>query len=87
MQYKYIAIIKQWHDKINGNPYFSASIDDLINNKVHKISFQYGNNSHGESVCKEHLGLKGFNSDLPIKFITVPNCKQREVKQHGTESE
>ena len=80
---KYIAIIKQWHDKINGNTYFSASIDDLVKDKTYKIPFQYGYGSQGEYTCKEYLGLKGVNSELPIKFITIPNCKQREVKQHG----
>tara|TARA_R100001163_G_C5023048_1_gene165332 strand:+ start:40 stop:306 length:267 start_codon:yes stop_codon:yes gene_type:complete len=80
---KYIAVIKQWHDKINGNTYFSASIDDLVKDKTYKIPFQYGYGSQGEYTCKEYLGLKGFNSELPIKFITIPNCKQREVKQHG----
>tara|TARA_R110000824_G_scaffold10591_2_gene46550 strand:- start:262 stop:525 length:264 start_codon:yes stop_codon:yes gene_type:complete len=87
MEYKYIAVIKQWHDKINGNTYFSANIDDLVKDKTYKIPFQYGYGSQGEYTCKKHLGLKGFNSELPIKFVTVPNCKQREVKQHGTESE
>jgi len=84
---KYIAVIKQWHDKINGNTYFSASIDDLVKDKTYKIPFQYGYGSQGEYTCKEYLGLKGFNSELPIKFINIPNCKQREVKQHGNESE
>tara|TARA_R110001606_G_C15190216_1_gene630419 strand:+ start:201 stop:464 length:264 start_codon:yes stop_codon:yes gene_type:complete len=87
MEYKYIAVIKKWHDKINGNTYFSANIDDLVKDKTYKIPFQYGYGSQGEYTCKEYLGLKGFNSELPIKFVTVPNCKQREVKQHGTESE
>ena len=87
MKIKYIATVKEWHDKINGNTYFSASIDDLVKDKIYKIPFQYGYGSQGEFTCKEYLGLKGFNSELPIKFITIPNCKQREVKQHGTESE
>ena len=87
MKIKYIATIKEWHDRINGNTYFSANIDDLEKDKTYKIPFQYGCGSHSESICKKHLGLEGFNSELPIKFVTVPNCKQREVKQHGTESE
>ena len=48
-----------------------------------KIPFQYGYGGHAEHVCKEAIGLKGFNSDLPIKFITIPNCKQRDVKNFG----
>ena len=85
MKIKYIAVIKEWRDKLYGNTYFAASIDDLVKDKVYKIPFQYGYGSHSESICKKHLGLEGFNSELPIKFVTVPNCKQREVKQHGQE--
>ena len=87
MQYKYIATIKQWHDKINGNTYFSACIDDIEKEKEYKIPFQYGYGTQGEYVCKDYLGLKGFNSDLPIKFITIPNCKKREVEEFGSNKE
>jgi len=80
---KYIATIKEWHDKINGNTYFSAQIDDIKKEKVFKIPFQYGYGSQGEYTCKEFLGLKGFNSDLPIKFINIPNCKKRDVERFG----
>ena len=31
---KYIATIKEWHDKINGNTYFSAQIDDIEKEKI-----------------------------------------------------
>lgn len=85
MQIKYIATIKEWRDKINGNTYFSVCIDDIEKEKEYKLPFQYGYGNHAECVTKEYLGLKGFNSELPIKFITIPNCKQREVKKHGGE--
>lgn len=85
MKIKYIAIVKEWHDKINGNTYFSASIDDIEKEKNYKIPFQYGYSSQSEFEIKNYLGLKGFNSELPIKFITIPNCKQREVIKHGGE--
>ncbi len=85
MQIKYIATIKEWRDKTYGNTYFSASIDDIENEKEYKLIMQYGDSSHGEQQVKKYLGLKGFNSELPIKFITIPNCKQREVIKHGGE--
>jgi hypothetical protein len=85
MKIKYIATVKEWHDKINGNTYFSACIDDIEKEKNYKIPFQYGYGSQSEFEIKEYLGLKGFNSELPIKFITSPNCKQREVIKHGGE--
>lgn len=83
MKIKYIATIKEWHDKINGNTYFSACIDDIEKEKNYKIPFQYGYGSQSEFEIKKYLGLKGFNSELPIKFITIPNCKQRDVKNFG----
>ena len=85
MQIKYIATIKEWRDKINGNSYFSASIDDIEKEKEYKLPFQYGYGTQGEYEVKKYLGLKGFNSELPIKFITIPNCKKREVIKHGGE--
>lgn len=85
MKIKYIATVKEWHDKINGNTYFSACIDDIEKEKNYKIPFQYGYGSQSEFEIKNYLGLKGFNSELPIKFITIPNCKQREVIKHGGE--
>tara|TARA_R100001463_G_scaffold64800_1_gene117928 strand:- start:640 stop:909 length:270 start_codon:yes stop_codon:yes gene_type:complete len=84
---KYIATIKEWSDKINGNTYFSAQIDDIEKEKTFSIPFQYGYGSQGEYKCKEFLGLKGFNSELPIKFITIPNCKLKEVQKFGVEYE
>ena len=85
MQIKYIATIKEWRDNKYGNTYFSASIDDIENEKEYKLIMQYGDSSLGEQQVKKYLGLKGFSSELPIKFITIPNCKQREVIKHGGE--
>jgi len=87
MKIKYLATIKEWRDKTYGNTYFSANIENIQQDKnlykPLKIPFQYGYGGHAEHVCKEAIGLKGFNSDLPIKFITIPNCKQRDVKNFG----
>jgi hypothetical protein len=80
---KYVSTIKEWRDRINGNTYFSAQIEDVKNGKKQYLQFQYGYGSHAEYTCKKLLGLKGFNSSLPIKFITIPNCKQRDVKKWG----
>jgi len=80
---KYVATIKEWRDRVYGNTYFSAQIDDIEKEGKHYIQFQYGYGSHAEYTCKEFIGLKGFNSELPIKFITIPNCKQKDVKEWG----
>lgn len=82
-KYKYIAITKEWLDRINGNSYFSVQIEDLEKDITYKLPFQYGYGSQSEFTIKEFLGLKGFNSDLPIKFIKIENCLKKEVIEHG----
>jgi len=42
MKYKYIAISKEWFDKINGNSYFSTQIEDIKKDIIYKLPFQYG---------------------------------------------
>lgn len=83
MKIKYIAITKEWSDKINGNSYFSVSIEDIDKDIVYRLPFQYGYGSQSEYVIKDFLKLKGFNSDLPIRFIKIDNCKKKDVIKHG----
>tara|TARA_X000001382_G_C3094345_1_gene154585 strand:- start:360 stop:671 length:312 start_codon:yes stop_codon:yes gene_type:complete len=81
---KYISITKAWHDKINGNTYFSTRIEDVENDNTYVLPFQYGYGSQHEYATKEILNLKGFNSDLPIRFVYIPNCKKSDVDEHGS---
>ena len=83
MKYKYISETKEWFDKINGNSYFSVQIEDIEKDVIYKLPFQYGYGSQSEHEVKKFLGLKGFNSDLPIKFIKIDNCKKKDVIKHG----
>tara|TARA_R100000664_G_C2634464_1_gene62452 strand:+ start:75 stop:404 length:330 start_codon:yes stop_codon:yes gene_type:complete len=85
MTIKYIAITKEWFDKVNGNSYFSVQIEDIEKDVIYKLPFEYGYGTQSEFVVKEFLGLKGFNSDLPIKFIKIENCLKKEVIEHGGE--
>ena len=83
MKIKYLVTTKEWRDRINGNTYFASQIENLEDGTINKLPFQYGYGTHSEFIAKDFLNLKGFNSDLPIKFIKIPNCKQREVKDFG----
>ena len=83
MKTKYLVTTKEWRDRTYGNTYFSSQIENLEDGMTYKLPFQYGYGTHSEFIAKEFLNLKGFNSDLPIKFIKIPNCKQREVKEFG----
>ena len=84
MKYKYIAEIREWHDNINGNTYFSANVEDIERDVNYILPFQYGYGDQSEYEIKEILGLKGFNSDLQIKFIKNSNCKKKDVVNFGT---
>tara|TARA_S200000501_G_scaffold189862_1_gene178664 strand:+ start:554 stop:832 length:279 start_codon:yes stop_codon:yes gene_type:complete len=90
MTIKYIIVIKEWHDKINGNSYFSGQIESTTD-KLFKIKlpFQYGYGDQGYyeaiKVLRENnfLTEKGFKSELPIKHIKIENCLKREVEHFG----
>jgi hypothetical protein len=55
---KYTVEIKQYHDKVNGNTYFSARAHDLDGKIVAYIPFQYGYGSHAERVTEKELNCK-----------------------------
>ena len=47
---EYIAYLRHWHDRVNGNPYFSAQIFDIYMRLIHVCPFQYGSSDHAEDV-------------------------------------
>jgi hypothetical protein len=42
---EYIAVIRKWWDKQNGNSYFSAQVFDIHMRLIKVLPFQYGNDS------------------------------------------
>jgi hypothetical protein len=81
---KYIAITKEWHDKVNGNSYFSTNIEDVEQDRTYILPFQYGYGSQSEYETKKVL--KTINPDVSwddIKFIKIDKCLKKEVQQHG----
>lgn len=48
---EYVAEIKTWFDRVNGNSYFSARIYDLKNDLVAVVPFQYGYGTHPDFVA------------------------------------
>jgi len=82
--YKYIATTKEWHDKVNGNTYFSTNIEDVEQDRTYILPFQYGYGSQSEYETKQVL--KTINSNVSfndIKFIKIDRCLKKEVQQHG----
>ena len=81
---QYIAITKEYRDKVNGNSYFSTRIEDVENDRMYILPFQYGYGTQSEYETKKVI--KCFNKNVSwndIKFIKIDRCLKREVKQHG----
>lgn len=81
---KYIATIKEWHDKVNGNSYFSTNIEDIQNDKNYILPMQYGYGDQSEHETKKVI--KCFDKNVSwndIRFIKIDKCLKREVKEHG----
>ena len=90
MAIDYIVIAKEWRDKINGNSYFSARIENTVENKVYALTYQYGYGDQYKHEAIKRLQEEGeivLNyrcvSDLPVKFIKIPNCKKRDTVAYG----
>ena len=85
---KYIAITKEWRDKVNGNSYFSTRIEDIENDKMYILPFQYGYGCQSEHVAKRVIKhVKNSVSWSEIRFVKIDKCLKREVQQHGTGTE
>jgi hypothetical protein len=82
---KFIATTKEWHDKVNGNTYFSTRIEDIENDKMYILPFQYGYGSQSEFETKKVLNLcvDKFVSYEDIEFKKWTNCLKKEVEEHG----
>lgn len=82
---KFIAITKEWHDKVNGNTYFSTQIEDIENDKMYILPFQYGYGSHSEYQAKRVLDISNTKEIAwcSIRFIKIERCLKKEVVEHG----
>ena len=81
---KYISTTKEWRDTKNGNSYFSTRIEDVQNDRMYILPFQYGYGTQSEYEAKKVI--KTFNNDVSwddIEFIKSDGCLKREVTQHG----
>lgn len=80
MSIKYIAITKEWFDKINGNSYFSSQVEDIERDIIYKFPFQYGYGSHSEYVIEKALGVKyEINKPRIIEHKKIVDCKKEKL--------
>jgi len=76
---RFLGTTKTWRDKINGNTYWSCSVEDIDKDVCYLFPFQYGYGSQSECTVKKALGIDYQD----IRFIKISNCKKSEVKEHG----
>ena len=81
---QYIAITKEYFDKVNGNSYFSTRIEDVENDRMFILPFQYGYGTQSEHETKKVI--KCFNKNVSwndIEFIKHENCTKTTVEKHA----
>ena len=89
MSIEYIAEIKTWFDRINGNSYFSARITDLNDKVISVLPFQYGYGSHPEHVAlkavQNHEGIHEIMNDTyqRVKVIKHDFGKKKDCQNWG----
>ena len=80
---KYLGITKEWHDKENGNSYWSCRVEHIEEDRSYFFPFQYGYGDHSEYVVKKALNAEHKD----IKFVKHLNCTKKEVKEWGKGNE
>jgi len=98
MSYKFIAHIKRWLDRYNGNSYFSVRIFDMDDNLISvnfdiDTKFMYGYGSHPEFETIKYLKNNAFvfpekldNHKIRkmVYFNDDTGCKKSEIVSWGT---
>jgi len=83
-QIKYIATTKEWHDRVNGNSYFSTRIEDIEKDLMYILPFQYGYETQSEYITSQLLRkLDKTIVHGNIKHIKINRCLKKEVVEHG----
>jgi len=84
---RFIAETKEWHDRLNGNTYFSTRIEIIEHDVMYVIPFQNGYGDHSEYEVKRLLKKAGYKFDnQEIKFIKHDALK-RDAERHGEGNE
>jgi len=96
---KYIATIKKWFDKVNGNTYHSARILRVRDDKEIKVKWQYGYEEQYKQSCfkemQEQEWIVKFDNysvnywqrknNYPIKWIDKGHGLKRDMIAWGGE--
>jgi len=78
---------KEWFDKVNGNSYFSASIQ-VNGEHVHTLPFQYGYGSQYEWEANRWLAENGYinnpRNDNGIEENLSIYCRDHDIALYST---
>ena len=78
----YICIAKEWFDKVNGNSYWSARVEDIEKDITYVFPFQYGYGDQSLQEVMKALNLSHYEYKK-VKHIKMEKCLKKEVVEHG----
>ena len=78
----YICIAKEWFDKVNGNSYWSARVEDIENDITYVFPWQYGYGDSSLHEVMKALNLSHYEHQK-VKYIKIEKCLKKEMVEHG----
>ena len=74
----YICIAKEWFDKVNGNSYWSARVEDIEKDITYVFPWQYGYGDSSLHEVMKALNLSHYEHQK-VKYIKIEKCLKREI--------
>ncbi len=78
----YICIAKEWFDKVNGNSYWSARVEDIEKDITYVFPWQYGYGDSSLHEVMKALNLSHYEHQK-VKYIKIEKCLKKEMVEHG----
>ena len=78
----YICIAKEWFDKVNGNSYWSARVENIEEDITYVFPFQSGYGDQSLQEVMKALNLSHYEHEK-VKHIKIEKCLKKEVVEHG----
>ena len=78
----YICIAKEWFDKVNGNSYWSARVENIEEDITYVFPFQYGYGDQSLQEVMKALNLSHYEHEK-VRYIKKENCLKKDVVLHG----
>ena len=78
----YICIAKEWFDKVNGNSYWSARVEDIEKDITYVFPWQYGYGDQSLHEVMKALNLSHYEHEK-VKYIKIEKCLKKEIVEHG----